>query len=122
MKGVSLALVVVAALGGVAFGDDKNPDVSAADAARFVAFFDQVVDTVATNKDDCGNMTKALNTLFDANTALIADANKAKDDGKHLPKSSDEHIAAGAQRMVGDLKKCAPDKPVQEAFKRLDKK
>jgi hypothetical protein len=120
MKG--LALVIVAALCGVAFADDKDPEVSAADAARFVAFFDQVADTVATNKDDCGSMTKALNTLFDASTAVIADANKAKEDGKHLPKASDEHIAAGAQKMVADLKKCASDRPVQEAFKRLDKK
>ena len=120
---MKVALALVIALGGVAFADaEKEPEVSAADAARFVGFFDQVVDAVATNKDDCANMTKSLNTLFDANTALIADANKAKDDGKHLPKASDEHIAAGAQRMVADLKKCASDKPVQEAFKRLDKK
>jgi hypothetical protein len=117
------ALAIVVALCGVSFADaEKDPEVSAADAARFVAFFDQVVDAVATNKDDCANMTKNLNTLFDANTAVIADAIKAKDDGKHLPKSADEHVAAGAQRMVADLEKCASDKPVQEAFKRLDKK
>ena len=121
MKG--LAVVIVAALSGVAFaGGDKEPEVSTADAARFVAFFDQVVDTVAANKDDCARMTKALNTLFDASTAVIADANKAKEDGKHLPKASDEHIAAGTQKLVADLNKCAADKPVQEAFKRLDKK
>ena len=117
------ALVIVVALCGVAFADaDKDPEVSAADAARFVGFFDQVVDTVSTNKDDCASMTKSLNALFDANTGLIADANKAKDEGKRLPKASDQHVAAGAQRIVADLKKCASDKPVQEAFKRLDKK
>jgi hypothetical protein len=116
------ALAIVLVLCGVASAEPKQEYVSDADAARFLVFFDQIVDTVAQSKDDCGKMAKSLVTLFDQNQKIIDDSNKAKSDGKKLPKAADEHVSAGAKKLVGDLKTCGPDRTVQDAFKRLDRK
>ena len=116
------ALAIVLVLCGVASAEPKQEFVSDADAAKFVVFFDQIVDIVATTKEDCGKMAKSLVSLFDANQKLIDDSNKAKSDGKKLPKAADEHVSTGAQKLVTDLKTCAADKAVQDAFKRLERK
>ena len=116
------ALAIVLVLCGVASAQPKQEYVSDADAARFLTFFDQIVDTVSSTKEDCGKMAKSLVALFDANQKVIDDSNKAKSDGKKLPKAADDHVTAGAQKLVADLKTCAPDRVVQDAFKRLDRK
>ena len=116
------ALAIVLVLCGVASAEPKQEYVSDADAAKFLAFFDQIVDIVSANKDNCGNMAKSLVTLFDANQKIIDDSNKAKSDGKKLPKAADDHVTAGAKKLVTDLKTCGGDKGVQDAFKHLDKK
>jgi len=122
MRMMALAFAIVAAASGAAFAESKNETISDAEAQRYMAFFDQVVATVSSAKTDCPKMSADLGKLFDANTKIIDDANKAKDQGKKLPADYDKRVKAGAEKLVADLKTCAADPAVQATFKRLDKK
>ena len=63
------------------------PEVSQADAEKFLVFFNKLVDTVVANKDDCTKLAAGINGVIDGNKDMIAKANEAKAAGKKLPKA-----------------------------------
>jgi hypothetical protein len=102
--------------------DAKTEEISAADADKFLAFFNKFVDAIVQNKDNCPKMAGALNGVIDTNKDLIAKANEAKASGKKLPKALEEKMMARVKEMMPAMQKCGADKDVQAAIQRMDKK
>lgn len=122
---VSVALVLPIA----AFADKAPPrpanakaDLSPAETARFVAFFNKMIDIVVADQDDCPKMATDLNAHVDANKALVEELQKVSET-KGLPKDAKDKIEARASKELEPaMKKCMADKGVQAAFDRFSKK
>jgi hypothetical protein len=97
---------------------DAPATLSSADVQKWLAFFDKIVDIVVADKADCTKMAGDLNKHIDANAEILKKAAAAKD--MKLPKDAEDHVAAGAQKMMGSMQKCGNDQTVQAAFTRLD--
>ncbi|MBS1120672.1 MAG: hypothetical protein H6Q90_2900 [Deltaproteobacteria bacterium] len=102
--------------------DAKTEEISAADADKFLAFFNKFVDAIVQNKDNCPKMASSLNGVIDGNKDLIQKANDAKASGKKLPKALEEKMMARVKEMMPAMQKCGADKDVQAAIQRMDKK
>src|SRR5438105_906007 len=109
-------LFIVLLLTARAFAGDAPKEVSAPDAARFLAFFDKIVDTAIADKDNCDKMATDLNAIIDANKDVIAMANKAKADGKTLPADAKKHIGEGVNKMLPAIQGCQSNDKVKAAF------
>jgi hypothetical protein len=130
VRNLSLALVMAFSI--TAAADDKKPapapapakdapaaTVSQADAGKFLAFFDKLVDIVVADKDACPKMATDVSAHIDANADLLKKAQEAEDKGQKLPKAAEDHIKESAQKMMGGMQKCMNDKGVQAAFSKL---
>lgn len=113
---VLIALVLLASTAHAA----GSSEVTAEQAAKWVALFDKLVDSVITDRDDCEHMAAHITGLAVVNQPTIAMAREAKAQGKHLPVSAQQHLLDGLHRMIGALDKCGHDEKVAEAFRRLD--
>jgi hypothetical protein len=125
MKHFRTFCMALALTASVAQADTPKKDAPAAGPStelvkKFLAFFDKLVDTVVADKDTCPKMATDVNSLIDANKDLLAQAQKAKSDGRELPAEAKQHVADNAKRMMGALQKCGNDQAVQSAFQRLE--
>jgi hypothetical protein len=133
MKILRIVSVVLAMASGVSFADTpKGSDsggsvgsgsggtVSDADAKRWLAFWDKLVDTVIADKDNCPKMGTDLNALIDANKDLVATAQKAQAGGKQLPPDALQHMKDAAPKMATAAMNCAKDPNVKGALQRLN--
>ena len=97
------------------------PEISAADAEKFLAFFNKFADVMVANKDDCTKMATGLNKLIDQSQAMIKMANDSKSSGKRLPKAVEDKMM---KRVMSDIapamQKCQGDQGVMDAMKRMD--
>lgn len=93
--------------------------ITSADAQKWLAFFDKIVDTAVADQDSCPKMAKDINALIDANKDLLDKAAKAQSEGKKLPADAQKHMEDGAKKMMPAFQKCGKDKDVGAAFKRL---
>lgn len=120
---VSLVLGLTAAAHADTKAADKAapaaPTASDADAKKFIAFFDKIVDAVVADKDACPKMAADVNKLIDSNQDIIKMANEAEAAGKKLPKDAEDHMMASAKKMGPAMQKCGSDKDVNAAFMRL---
>ena len=57
----------------------------AADAAKFVTFFDSLLDAMVANKADCAKMASATDALVDKNRALLLRMKALAAEGRSLP-------------------------------------
>lgn len=99
--------------------------ISKADAERFMAFFNKLVDVIVANQDDCTKMAAGINAHLDANAALMKEMNAAENKNKDIPKEYKDKMAARVQKdMMPALQKknCMTDKGVQAAMERMSKK
>ena len=146
LSSVSLALVVAAGLGGVVRADapaakpapskpaPTKPDPApakpappptadtpaAGDVARFLAFFDKMVDLIVLDKDDCAKMATDVNKHLDDNKELLDMAAAAQAKGQKLPDAARDHLTESSKKMLAALQpKCMKDKGVQAAIQRL---
>jgi hypothetical protein len=94
-------------------------EVARADVARWLAFFDKLVDTVVADQGKCPKMAADVQALIDANAELLRKAAQADRDHRKLPKDAQDHVDAGVRRMMGGLQSCASDPAVQAAMGRL---
>ena len=96
-------------------------EISAADAEKFLAFFNKFADVMVANKDDCNKMATGLNKVIDQNQAMIKMANDSKSSGKKLPKAVEDKMM---KRVMSDIapamQKCQNDQGVMDAMKRMD--
>jgi len=99
----------------------KKVTISDADAQRFLTFFDKLVGVVVANQDDCAKMATGINSLIDANQALLDEASAARNQNKELPPAVKDKIEKKAREELTPamMKKCSADKTVQTAFMRM---
>ncbi len=123
MKLFRTVFIALALTAGIAAADAPKkdaPTASSEDVKKFLTFFDKLVDTVVADKDNCPKMAKDVNSLIDANKAVLEMAKKAKEQGKQLPDDAKQHMMESAKRMMPAMQKCGEDKDVNAAFQRLD--
>lgn len=112
-----LLLVTMLASSTVAHADD------AADAERFVSWFEKLTDQVVADQTNCPKVAADINTSVDANKDLMDTAKKAVAAGKHMSKPQMDRFMAAGQKMGQALAaKCGNDKDVQAAIGRLPNK
>lgn len=126
-RSISLALAFCLAAG-VAVADPKPAgsgsapaltDQDKADIAKYLAFFDSVVDTIVKDADNCPTMATDINSLVDKNMDIIKKASEAVAAGKQLDDASKKHMMDKVKLMVPAMKKCGNDKNVQAAMMRM---
>lgn len=106
----------------IANAEDRAPDeMSEAETAKWLTFFDKLVTTVVrTSSAPCEKMASGVNTVIDANRDAIAVARAAHAAGKKLPQEAQEHMLEGVKQMVPAMQRCGTDGKVRAAFARLD--
>ncbi len=95
------------------------PQLSAAQAEKLLAFYNELVDQVAKNAADCqalagavdGVVTRHIDTVH-----MMWDARKAK---LAVPRDVQAKLDARAPEMVGALRRCWDDDRVKAAFKKM---
>ncbi|HEY4241901.1 MAG TPA: hypothetical protein VGM88_18900 [Kofleriaceae bacterium] len=104
--------------------DAPKETISKADAERFMAFFNKLIDVIVTNQADCPKMATAINSHIDSNAALIKEMNDPKNQNKDVPKEYKDKMDTRVQNemMPALQKKCMMDKGVQTAMERMAKK
>jgi len=120
MKLASTCLILAVAFGTTARADDKKPEAKEVPAdytAKYLTFFDKVVDTSIADKEDCNKMGDDLNGLFVQNDALLVQANQFKKDGKKFAKAAQDHMLDGIKKMAPAINKCMTNEKVKSAFK-----
>lgn len=102
--------------------EPKRVEISKAEGAKFLVFFNKLVDAIVQNKDNCPAMATAVNGVIDKNQAVIKKANDAKAAGKKLPKAHEDKMMARVKdEMMPAMQKCGSDKDVQAALMRMEK-
>jgi hypothetical protein len=124
-----LALALLAGICASAYGianaddkaaRDKAPEMSAADTAKWLTFFDKLVASVVQSSGACAKMATDVNAVIDANRDAIAIARAAHAAGRRLPQAAQEHMMEGVKKMVPGLHRCGQDDKVRAAFAKLD--
>ena len=120
----SFSLIAVLFTATAVHADDKKKveEIPAAEAEKFLAFFNKFVDAIVQNKDNCPKMAGGLNTLIDGNLEIIKKANEAKKAGKKLPKQYEEKMMARVKETMPAMAKCGEDKDVKSAIERMKPK
>lgn len=95
-------------------------EVSAAEAEKFLAFFNKFADAVIQNKDACPKMATAINGVIDTHQETIKLANEMKAANKKLPKAVEDKLTARLKDMFQAMVKCKDDAGVKAAMSRLD--
>jgi hypothetical protein len=106
---------------GDAKGDAKN-EVSAADAQKFTAFFDKLVEVALADKGNCDKLATDVSALVSSNTELFKAAQEAKKNHRKLPKATQAHMIEGFKKMSPVLLECKDNPKVKAAFEQLDMK
>ena len=115
------SLVVLVALTGVAAAQQaaRSPEVAAADVQRWLGFWDKLVTTVA-KPQTCERMAVEVSSLVDHNKDAVAIVRTARQQGKKLPESAQQHMLDGVKKMVPAMQKCGQHERVRAAFAKLD--
>jgi hypothetical protein len=119
----ALSMIVVLGASTIVMAEgEKREEVSAADAEKFLGFFNKFVDAVVTNKDACPKMASSINTVIDAHLDVLKQANAAREAKRKLPKAYEDKMMARVKEMMPAMQKCGKDKDVEAAISRMDKK
>ena len=120
------AAIFTSGAGSAAFADKPaatnkpSETVSDADAQKFVAFFEKLVDIAVGNQNDCAKMASGFHAHIDANQALLKRANEAMSQGKKLPPAARQKVEGKINEFGQAVaKKCGNDKTVQAALLRI---
>jgi len=116
----SLVLIVILAIAGTANAQPPASEIPAADVARWIRFFDKLVEAVAVNAQDCDKMASDVGHVIDSNQSSIALARDARAKGKKLPESAQQHMLEGVKKMGPGIENCADNVKVKAAFGKLD--
>lgn len=114
MRAVAMVLV----LAGVALADPK-PEMSPAETAKWLGFFDKLVDAVVADGTACDKLASHVCALIDANQDALAVARRAKAAGKKLPLAAQQRMLDGVKKMVPAMQACGQRDNVRAAFGKL---
>jgi peptidyl-prolyl cis-trans isomerase A (cyclophilin A) len=96
-----------------------NAEISAADSAKLIAFFDKLIPAMLASKDDCAKMASAVDGLVTANASMLRTVMKQLAAGKTMPKADEEKLTASMTKDAAALDKCAASPAVTNAMKRI---
>lgn len=107
-------------LGGVIHADPAPAaEISAADAAKLLAFFDKLIPAMVAVKNDCGKMAGAVDSMVTANAPMLKVVMKQLTSGKTLPKDAEAKLTEMMTKGGKELDACANDAGVEKAMKRI---
>jgi peptidyl-prolyl cis-trans isomerase A (cyclophilin A) len=95
-------------------------EVSAADTAKLVGFFEKLMPAMVQNKDDCAKMAASIDSLVTANAPMLKSVMKQLAAGKDLPKAAEEKLTKLMTKDAASLAKCAGNAAVNNAMKRIE--
>jgi peptidyl-prolyl cis-trans isomerase A (cyclophilin A) len=117
---LGLALLGGAAGSTESRADPKAPtELSAADTAKLVGFFDKLIPAMLAVKDDCAKMATAVDSMVTANLPMLRGVMKQLAGGKVLPSDVQTKLADRMTKEGASLNKCAEDPAVGAAMKRI---
>lgn len=138
MKTLIRSLFIAGAFAGTAYAEtpapkkdpapatDKAPakapakqEVSAAEADKFLAFYNKFVDIAVASKEDCAKLTKESNALIDANGDLLKKIQEAKAANKELPQATKEKMMSRIKELMPAMKKCESDPAFTAVMQRM---
>jgi hypothetical protein len=91
-----------------------------AEVARWVAFFDKLVDVVVKDRESCEQMAIDVSAVIDANQDGIEAARAARLAHKKLPQGIQQHMLEGVRKMGPGIERCADNAHVKAAFAKLE--
>lgn len=106
--------------GGLATADPAPPaELSAADTAKLIGFFDKLIPAMLVQKDNCAKMATVVDGAVTANAAMLRGVMKQLAAGKVVPKAEEEKLSARMEKDAKSLERCAGDRAVETAMKRI---
>lgn len=95
------------------------PELSAADAAKLLAFYNELVDHGAKHAADCGPLASALDGVVTRHMDTIQMMWAAKKAKQVVPKDVQAKLDARQGELVGALRGCWADDRVKAVFTRM---
>ena len=126
MRTIVIAGALAGALAAAPARADQLPapppatELSAADTAALVGFFEQLITVMLANKDDCPKMAKAIDGHVTRNATMLRAVIKQLTAGKVLPAAAEQKLSARMSSESQSLATCMADTAVFEAMKRLE--
>ncbi|CAN5829058.1 hypothetical protein BH11MYX3_BH11MYX3_02670 [soil metagenome] len=118
-------VIGLALLGGALDSTETRADpttptqLSAADTAKLVGFFDKLIPAMLVVKDDCAKMASTVDTMVTSNLPMLRSVMKQLAAGKVLPSDVQTKLADRMTKEAASLNKCAEDPAVGAAMKRI---
>ncbi|MGE0399655.1 MAG: peptidylprolyl isomerase [Kofleriaceae bacterium] len=121
----SIACAAVLASSVLAHAQPSSPpqeasEISAADSAKLLAFFDKLIPIMIANKDDCPKMAKAINGLVNQNAKMLKSVMGQLSNGKALPPADEQKLTDKMMKDAQSLMTCVSDPAVNGAMKRIE--
>jgi hypothetical protein len=96
------------------------PEMKPAAVAKWLGFFDKLVDTVVADQDSCEQMAIDVRAVIETNRDSLSLARTARQNHEKLPDSAQLHMLDGVHRMELGIESCGTNDHVKDAFARLE--
>jgi peptidyl-prolyl cis-trans isomerase A (cyclophilin A) len=116
----SLTAIVLLAAIGTSAPAEPAAELSAADTAKLVGFFEKLIPVMIANKADCGKMAAAIDKLTTDNAAMLKPVMKQVAAGKALPKDAEQKLSTLMTKNPEAFAKCVTNKGVANAMRRIE--
>ncbi len=119
---IARSLTAVALLAAIGTSAPAEPaaELSAADTAKLVGFFEKLIPVMVANKADCAKMASAIDKLTTDNAAMLRPVMKQVSSGRALPKDAEKRLTTLMTKDPEAFAKCAGNRAVANAMRRVE--